>query len=188
MNSKPIVPCRSQSLFALLILALLAMALPLRASTDYGPAVWYPVCSGKWNTSGSGKRFYVIHDMEGYYASGRAYIARCDVNVSIHYAINGKKDTSTDFAEGHVTQMVLDAYYAWHARCWNGYSMGTEHEGFVSNPAWFTTAMYQASGVLTRSKCDKYGMTKDRNRVIGHNQKAISAWRTWMANSGYSST
>lgn len=148
----------------------------VQASTDYGPAVWRPVCDGKWYTSGFGKKFYVIHDMEGYYLTGMAYIQRCDISVSIHYCINGKVDTASDAAPGEVSQMVRDTYYAWHARCWNQHTMGTEHEGFASNPAWFTTQMYDASALLTRSKADKYGMPKNRNHICGHNQKSVSGW------------
>ena len=158
------------------------------ASTDYGPAVWRPVCSGKWYTSGYGKRFFVIHDMEGYYLSSIAYLQRCDVGASVHYAVNGKKDSASDAPAGQVSQLVRDAYYAWHARCWNQYSMGTEHEGFASHPAWFTEALYQASGDLTGAKCNKYNMPKDRNHVIGHGQENISSWRTWASNQGYSSS
>jgi hypothetical protein len=153
-----------------------AMASVAYASADYGPAVWRPVCSGKWNTSGYGKKFFVIHDMEGYYLTGIAYIQRCDVSVSIHYAVNGKSDTSSDAAPGEVSQLVSDVYYAWHARCWNNHSMGTEHEGFLNNPAWFTPQMYDASAALTSAKASKYGFAKDRNHIIGHDQKRISGW------------
>jgi hypothetical protein len=149
------------------------------ASTDYGPAIWRPVCSGKWNTSGSGKKFYVIHDMEGYYLTGISYIQRCDISVSIHYAINGKVDTSSDAAPGEVSQLVSDVYYAWHARCWNNHSMGTEHEGFMNNPAWFTTQMYDASALLTSSKASKYGFAKDRNHIVGHNAEIVSGWASY---------
>src|SRR5687768_15126930 len=110
------------------------------ASTDYGPAYWRPVCSGHWYSSGYGKKFFVVHDIEGYYWGCIYYFQRCSTGASVHYTTNGKKDASSDSPAGEVTQMVRDAYYAWHARCWNQYSMGTEHEGFVSNPAWYTEA------------------------------------------------
>jgi hypothetical protein len=56
--------------------------------------------------------------------------------------------------------MVRDAYYSWTARCWNGYAMQTEHEGFASSPAWYTDTMYSVSGTLVQSKCNKYGIDK----------------------------
>ena len=157
-------------------LSALSVVTAADASTDYGPAVWRPACDGKWYTTGYGKNFFVIHYMEVYYLTGIAYLNRCDVSASIHYAVNGKKDNSTDAEPGEVSQTVRDAYYAWHARCWNQHSMGTEHEGFASNPAWYTTQMYDASAALTKSKCEKYGFAKDRNHVVGHDQKRISGW------------
>lgn len=160
-----------------------------RGSTDYGPAVWKPACSGHWYTSGYGHKFHVCHDMEGYYASTISYLQSCTPTVSIHYCVNGKQDTSTDYPAGQITQMVLEANYAWHAKCWNQHSTGTEHEGFVSNPAWFTDAMYNASAPLTRHIADKFGWPKDRNHIIGHNEKSNSAWVSYAnANLGISAT
>src|SRR5207248_2731275 len=86
-------------------------------SGDYGPAIWRQACSGHWYTSGVGKQFYVEHDMEGYYASTISYLQGCNNTVSIHYCVNGLKDTSTDMPAGEITQMVLDVNYAWHVGC-----------------------------------------------------------------------
>src|SRR5262245_42608154 len=85
------------------------------ASGDYGPAIWRPAYSGHWYTSGVGKRFYVIHDIEGYYWTCITYFQRSTTQASVHYTINGKTDNGSDAAPGEVTQMVADAYYAWHA-------------------------------------------------------------------------
>jgi hypothetical protein len=125
------------------------------------------------------KSFFVVHDMEGYYLTGIAYIQRCDISVSIHYAINGKVDTSSDAAPGEVSQLVRDAHYAWHARCWNNHSIGTEHEGFMNNPAWFTPQMYTASAALTKAKAEKYAFAKDRNHIVGHNAETVSGWAAY---------
>lgn len=171
--------------------ATLNLGLSAFASTDYGPAHWRPACDDFFS-GGNGKRFFVIHDMEGYYAycvSASGILRRCSGSVvTVHYCVNGKKDTSTDYPAGEVSQLVRDSYYAWHARCWSSYSMGTEHEGFASNPAWYTEAQYVASASLTKSKCNKYNIAKDRNHVIAHGQKSRSSWRTWASAAGYSST
>ena len=185
MNHKP--STRGRALSAKLPLAvgtLLGLTAGVQASTDYGPAQWYACCN--YTTSGNGKHFYVEHDMEGYFWPSIYYLARCSTSASIHYSVNGKKDTSTDSAAGHIVQSVRDAYYAWHVRCWNHYMLGTEHEGFASNPAWYTDALYNASGTLTQSKCNKYGISKNRDRVIGHDQKKNSWWVSWMQSIGYS--
>ncbi len=150
------------------------------ASSDYGPAIWRPTCNANWYTSGYGHKFHVCHDMEGYYASVISFFRSCSYTAaSVHYAINGKQDASSDYPAGEITQMVSESYYAWHARCWNQHSTGTEHEGFVSNPAWYTEAMYQASAPLSRHVAEKFGYAKDRNHIIGHNEGQNSAWRAY---------
>jgi hypothetical protein len=157
-----------------------------QASSDYGPAVWRPAPAGRWYTTGVGKQMYVEHDMEGYYLSTISYLQGGNTSVSVHYCVNGKTDNGTDAAPGEVSQMVADVYYAWHAVCLNTHSMSTEHEGFASNPAWYTPEMYQASADLTRSKADKYGFAKDRNHIVGHGEWQNSAWVNWViANLGF---
>ncbi|MSU59576.1 MAG: hypothetical protein EXS35_15655 [Pedosphaera sp.] len=163
---------------------LLAPRTTVVASTDYAPAVTRLVTCSKYYTTGYGKQFVVIHDMEGYYLTGISYLNRCDLNtsgsynvaVSIHYCVNGLKDYSTDAERGEISQLVRESNYAWHAGCWNRYSTGTEHEGFASNPAWYTEEMYQASALLHRHLCDKFGIAKDRNHVIAHGQKSVAGW------------
>ncbi|MDB6028794.1 MAG: hypothetical protein JWM68_5017, partial [Verrucomicrobiales bacterium] len=159
-----------------------------QASTDYGPAIWKWVACN-YSTSGNGHSFVVIHDMEGYYASSMSYLSHCSTSASIHYGVNGKKDTSGDNPAGEIAQAVREAYYAWHVRCWNHYMYGTEHEGFASNPAWYTDAMYNATIGLQTHLMNKNGKPKDRNHVIGHNQKSYPGWNSWVnANYAFSPT
>jgi hypothetical protein len=166
-----------------------AAASTVQASSDYAPAIWRPVYSGHWYTSGNGHKFLVIHDMEGYYLSTISYFQQSGTQASIHYYVNGLKDNASDANAGEVSQGVLEANYAWHALCWNTHSAGTEHEGFVSNPAWYTDAMYNASGLLQRHLCDHYGIPKDRNHIVGHNAKESAAWVTYAnANLGINAT
>src|SRR3954470_13793237 len=73
---------------------------PPQASTDYGPAIWTPAYSGHWYTTGSGHKFCVIHDMEGYYPSTISYFQQSGTGASIHYCVNGKKDSSGDAPAG----------------------------------------------------------------------------------------
>ena len=120
------------------------------AQPDYGPAIWHPICNANWYTSGYGHKFCVVHDMEGYYGTCISMMSACShTSSSVYYCINGLTDSSDNGAPpGEITQIVRESYYAWHACCWNQYSYGCEHEGFASNPAWYTEAMYQASGGL----------------------------------------
>src|SRR5207302_10557634 len=66
-----------------------------------------------------------------------------------------------------------------HVCCWNKYCTGTEHEGFASNPAWYTQTMYYASAGLSAHEATKYGYAKDRNHIVGHNEHNNAAWRSY---------
>jgi len=160
-----------------------------QASADYGPAILRLAYKNHWYNSGSGHKFLVIHDMEGYYWTTISFFQQQSTTASVHYCVNGKNDGGTDSPAGEITQMVLEKYYAWHALCWNTYSAGTEHEGFVSNPAWFTWEMYKASSALQKHMCTHYAITVDRNHVVGHNEKSSAAWVTYAtANFGINAT
>ncbi|HOX59827.1 MAG TPA: immunoglobulin domain-containing protein [Candidatus Paceibacterota bacterium] len=171
MNSKQLLTLSSVSLVG---------ASAAWATSDYGPAVdrLITACS-KWYTSGYGHKFAVVHSMEGYYLTGTSYLRRCDISASCHYTVSGLVDYSGDAPRGEISQLVYESRYAWHATCWNQHSLGTEHEGFVGNPAWFTEEMYQASALLHRHMADKFGFAKDRNHIVGHNEKSSSAWRSY---------
>ena len=128
------------------------------AQPDYPPALWSEAYPGHWYTSGFNHSFCVIHDMEGYYLSVISYFQQASTAASAHYCVNSEYFNSGGGNDGRpggeITQMVREEYYAWHALCWNKYSFGIEHEGFVNNKAWFTTNMYQASAGLVRHLCD----------------------------------
>ena len=170
-----------QFIRAIVVAALLSLIHTAKASTDYGPALWNPAYSGHWYTSGNGHQFVVCHDMEGYYLATISYFQQSATEASVHYCINGLKDNSSDSPAGEVTQMVRESYYAWHVRCWNEYCLGTEHEGFVSNPAWFTDAMYNASGALQRHLCNTFSIMRDRDHIVGHDEWQNAAWCTYAA-------
>jgi hypothetical protein len=152
-----------------------------QAQPDYAPALWQPAYPGHWYTGGNSHSFCVIHDMEGYYQATISYFQQSGTQASVHYCVNGLKDNSSDAPAGEITQMVREQYWAWHVLCWNLYTYGTEHEGFVSNPAWYTEAMYQASAGLQRHLCATTSIPMDRNHIIGHNEWQNSTWTSWMA-------
>jgi hypothetical protein len=181
------------SRFRLLFL-FLALPTTLRAQPDYPSAHWTPAACVKYYSTGFGHSFCVIHDMEGYYWTSISYLNRCDmdtngnynVDASVYYLVNGIQNgpgegNPSDPPAGDITQSVRESNYAWHVSCWNRYMFGTEHEGFVSNPAWYTEAMYQASAGLQRHLCTTYGIPMDRNHIIGHNEWQNATWTNWMA-------
>lgn len=162
-----------------------------RAQPDYAPALWSPAYPDHWYTTGSNHSFCVIHDMEGYYLSTISYFQQSGTQASAHFCVNSLQNGSdgqnhvenrpSDPAAGQITQMVREQYYAWHALCWNRWSFGTEHEGFASNPAWYSDAMYAASAALQRHLCDTWGIPKDRNHIIAHGEYLNANWVRWMA-------
>jgi hypothetical protein len=154
------------------------------AQPDYAAALWNPAYPGHWYTSGNSHSFCVIHDMESYYLSVISYFQQSGTQASAHYCVNSDYydggGGNDGVPGGQITQMVREQDWAWHALCWNRYMFGTEHEGFVSNPSWFTETMYQASAGLQRHLCEVWGIPKDRNHIIGHNEGQNPAWVSWM--------
>ncbi|EFE79394.1 amidase [Streptomyces filamentosus NRRL 15998] len=61
---------------------------------------------------------------------------------------------------------------AWHAGnwSWNTRSIGIEHEGWVDRPEFFTDVMYLRSAGLTADICDRHGIPKDREHIVGHHE------------------
>ena len=109
--------------------------------------------------------YIVIHVMDGYFEGTIDWFQNPDSQASAHYLVS---------QEGGIVQMVREKDIAWHAGNWeyNQRSIGIEHEdkGNWDKPNWATEELYQASAALVRYLCDKYGIPKDRNHIIGHNE------------------
>jgi N-acetyl-anhydromuramyl-L-alanine amidase AmpD len=115
-------------------------------SPDYGSALWSPAASCNFSSRNSVAISAVtIHTVQGSYAGCISWFQNCAAGVSAHYVVRS--------SDGQVTQMVLESQKAWHVGSENPYTVGIEHEGYVTNPAWYTTAMYQSSADLTRNIC-----------------------------------
>ncbi len=118
-------------------------------STDYGPALWNPAHPSNYSTTrGKAISAVTIHTMQGSYAGSIAWFKNPASNVSAHYMVRS--------SDGQITQMVRDAHKAWHVGSENPYTLGIEHEGYVNNSSWYTSAMYNASSALVRNFCAKY--------------------------------
>lgn len=104
----------------------------------------------------------VIHVTQGSYGGAVSWFQNPDSQVSAHYVIRS--------SDGQVTQMVEEQDIGWHARCWNGRSVGIEHEGFVDEPQWFTDDMYRASANLVRGIAARWNIPLDRTHIKGHNE------------------
>jgi N-acetyl-anhydromuramyl-L-alanine amidase AmpD len=118
------------------------------AATDYPPALW--VTSPNYSSRTVGISAVTIHTTQGSYAGSISWFQNTASGVSAHYLIRS--------SDGQVTQMVRESSKAWHVGSENGYTIGIEHEGFVNDASWYTTAMYNASAALTRDICADNGI------------------------------
>jgi N-acetyl-anhydromuramyl-L-alanine amidase AmpD len=116
-------------------------------STDYGPAIWNAAASCNYSSrGGTAISAITIHDVEGSYSSCISWFQNCAASVSAHYVIRS--------SDGQVTQMVDEYDKAWHVGNENPYAIGIEHEGYNTNPAWYTNAMYTKSALLCKDICN----------------------------------
>ncbi|NBO59929.1 MAG: T9SS C-terminal target domain-containing protein [Flavobacteriia bacterium] len=112
-------------------------------SADYGPALWNPAPNCNFSSrNGTAISAVTIHTVQGSYSGAISWGLNCNAQVSYHYVIRS--------SDGQVTQMVLESNKAWHVGTANPYTIGIEHEGYVSNAAWYTNAMYQSSANLVK--------------------------------------
>lgn len=117
---------------------------PIQAkSAEYGPAIWNPAPSCNYSSrSGTAVSAITIHTIQGSYAGAISWSQNCSSNVSYHYVVRS--------SDGQVTQMVLEANKAWHVGSENPYTIGIEHEGYVTDASWYTTALYNGSAGICK--------------------------------------
>ncbi len=112
-------------------------------SADYPAGIWNAAPSCNYSSrSGTAISAVTIHTIQGSYAGAISWSQNCSSNVSYHYVVRS--------SDGQVTQMVLESDKAWHVGAENPYTIGIEHEGYVSDPSWYTTALYNASANICR--------------------------------------
>ncbi|MCS6933550.1 MAG: N-acetylmuramoyl-L-alanine amidase [Chitinophagales bacterium] len=120
-------------------------------SADYGPALWNPAASCNYGTGRSATISSVaIHTVEGSYAGCISWFKNCNAGVSAHYVVRS--------SDGQITQMVLESNTAYHVAGHNSYTIGIEHEGYVNQSGWYTTALYNASANLVKDICSDYSI------------------------------
>jgi len=127
----------------------------IMAAPDYPSAIYTPAASCNYSSrNGTSISAVTIHFVQGTYAGCISWFQNCNASASAHYVIRS--------SDGQVTQMVLESVKAWHVGSENPYTVGIEHEGYVNNISWFTNAMYNSSGLLTRDICNDNGINKLR--------------------------
>lgn len=121
-------------------------------SADYAPAIWDPAPSCNFSSrSGTAISAVTIHTIQGTYAGAISWAKNCASSVSYHYVLRS--------SDGQVTQLVLESKKAWHVGSENPYTIGFEHEGYINNASWYTSAMYNSSAAIVRDICNSgYGI------------------------------
>ncbi|WP_037677897.1 N-acetylmuramoyl-L-alanine amidase [Streptomyces griseus] len=137
-----------------------------QAAVDYPLAEWQPATPSNYTPAGRPADYtvdrVVIHVTQTTYSEALSIFRDPGKGVSAHYVVRS--------VDGYVAQCVRESDVAWHAGDWdhNTRSIGIEHEGWVDRPAYFTDALYARSARLTAWVCDRYGIPKDREHIIGH--------------------
>lgn len=106
----------------------------------------------------------VIHVMEGTFGPTAAWFANPDAHVSAHFGIS---------VDGDCARYVLESDTAWHAGNpeHNQRSIGIELEGHIADgPSVFTPAMMDRLVELCEDLCSRWGIPRDRQHIIGHNE------------------
>ena len=129
-----------------------------RSTPDYPSAVWDP--SPNYTTAGISQDYIIIHDTEGGFAGSVNWLTSTVSDASCHYILRS--------SDGYIKQLVEEQNRAWHAVNFNPYSIGLEHEGYESDPSYYTYEMYHSSALLCRYLCNKYSIPKDRLHLLGH--------------------
>ena len=115
--------------------------------------------------SGTAITHVTIHTMQGSYAGAISWFQNPAANVSAHYNMRA--------SDGQITQSVCEIDKAWHVSNSNPYAVGIEHEGYIDDPTWYTSVMYQKSAVLTKDIAARNGIpiirTYDKNGDVGVN-------------------
>ena len=125
-------------------------------STDYGPARWV---ASPYHRARSSYSSVTIHTAQGSYGGTISWFQNNPYSVSAHYVIRS--------SDGQVTQMVRNSRAAHHVGVHNGTTLGIEHEGYVNNSSWYTSAMYNSSAALVRDFCAKYAAVSCANAYRG---------------------
>ncbi|MFJ4499628.1 N-acetylmuramoyl-L-alanine amidase [Streptomyces sp. NPDC088864] len=135
-------------------------------ATDYPAAHWVPASTSNYTVSSRPSAYpvdyVVIHVTQETFSDTISIFRNPAKKVSAHYVVRS--------GDGYIDQCVREKDIAWHAGNWdyNTRSIGIEHEGWVDQPAYFTTPLYEKSALLTASICDRYGIPKDRAHILGH--------------------
>jgi N-acetyl-anhydromuramyl-L-alanine amidase AmpD len=138
---------------------------------DYAADAFVQTPSCNYNSrNGVAVTAVTVHTIQGSYAGAISWGQNCDANVSYHYVIRR--------SDGQITQMLCEINRGWHVGSENSYTIGLEHEGWVTNSDNYTEPMYQASAHLVRDITNSgYGISAQR-----------TSYFPWAATTNYNNT
>ena len=108
----------------------------------------------------------VIHTTQGNWPGCVSWLCKKGSNVSAHYVISKK---------GEIVQLVTNDMGAFHVGNANGFTLGIEHEGFVKNPEWVTSELWEASTKLVATLSQIYKISVEN--IIGHNDPLMKKFK-----------
>jgi N-acetyl-anhydromuramyl-L-alanine amidase AmpD len=138
------------------------------SSAGYPDSTYYAASSNNYTSADRPSSHpidkIVIHVTQGSWSGSLNWFSNPNAGVSAHYTVRSD--------DGFIGQSVHEKDIAYHAGNWpyNQTSVGIEHEGYVSDPSWFTEDMYRSSARLTAYLCKKYAIPADRQHILGHNE------------------
>ncbi|WP_069815101.1 N-acetylmuramoyl-L-alanine amidase [Streptomyces sp. TP-A0874] len=133
---------------------------------DHWNAEWIPASPANFRLARRPEDFsvdrVVIHMPQATYPITLKVFRDPAHRAAAHYVVRS--------SDGHVAQMVRELDVAYHAgnRLYNNRSIGIEHEGWIDQPAYLTDAMYRSSAELVAGICERYGIPRDREHIVGH--------------------
>ncbi|MBM4344898.1 MAG: N-acetylmuramoyl-L-alanine amidase [Deltaproteobacteria bacterium] len=129
-------------------------------AAEYGPAIWKPTSNYVNASRKPGQvKIVVVHTTQGSFAGAVSWMQNPKAKVSAHYCISKK---------GEVVQLVKEEDIAWHVGSENGYTIGIEHEGFVSDANWVTPQLLDASAKLSCYLVKKWKLAPTKSNIKGH--------------------
>lgn len=137
---------------------------------DYSADAYVQTPSCNYSSrSGTAISAVTIHTIQGTYAGAISWAQNCNASVSYHYVVSNT---------GQITQMLCESDKGWHVGSENPYTIGIEHDGYVSNANNYTPAMYAATGDLV------YDITQSGYGISGMR----TAFFPWAATTNYNAT
>ncbi|TJZ58698.1 N-acetylmuramoyl-L-alanine amidase [Streptomyces piniterrae] len=132
----------------------------------YPPCHWVPADPANYTAADRPTQYpvdlVVVHVTQETYDDTIRLFQDPNHKAAAHYLVRSE--------DGYIAQCVRERDVGWHAGNWdfNTRSIGIEHEGWIDKPEYFTDALYEQSALLTAAVCDRYGIPKDREHIIGH--------------------